>query len=116
MLDRRVGIRTTDRAEPPVKDRYGSRVHGEPGFHDNIRARRNLADATEDVRDRDQQSRTFRYMLALRDIAGEWTVAITGRDVIVDADGEFKIIGDPELVCRRRRPHHWELTARRVDG
>lgn len=116
MLGRRVGIRTTDREAPADHDRYGNRVHGEPGFHENIRARRDQIDASEDANDRDQQIRTFRYMLELTDVGGEWTVAITGRDVIVDGDAEFKIIGDPELVYRRRRPHHWELTARRIDG
>lgn len=119
LLDRRVIIRR--RAGTPNRDTHGNvdRV-----FSDSppIPARRDQTAATEDDSGRDQQTETTRWTFPFStwlpdaDPPQSWQVGIAGRDRI-DDDGEvWEVIGNPELMYRRRRPHHWEAIARRVEG
>ena len=80
------------------------------------RALRDLAKIDEDTSDRDQQARTYRYLIEPRDRATGALIPVTGYDRIVDNDETFEIIGTPEYVRQRRRGrvHHLELDARRV--
>ena len=97
-----------------TRDRHGVLVDDPtPGSTvARVRARRDQVAQGEDVAGRDQQSATFLYLLALRDEDGvEFTLAPSGRGWIVDADVRLEVVGPPELVHRRRRPHHWELRA-----
>lgn len=75
----------------------------------DVPTRRDQLQAVEDTTDRDQQARTFVYLF-LPD------VAIRGRDRIRDGDDVLEVIGEPDVVSRRRRPHHIEATARLVTG
>ena len=112
LLDREVSIVPV---VPGVKDRYGnaSSVAGEP--IDHVPARRDQVRAGEDVRDRDQQTREFVYSFPLRSDDGD-ELELTGYGRIVDGDDTFEIVGTPELLHRRRRPHHWEARAVLVEG
>lgn len=98
-----------------AEDRYGNvaRVPG-PAIA-GVPARRDQVAVAEDLRDRDQQARTIVYSLALRAADGS-VLELTGRDRIVDGDETFEIVGSPELLFRRRRPHHWEATVSLVEG
>jgi hypothetical protein len=80
-----------------------------------IPARRDQTAGAEDVIDRDQQTTTVLYSLALRTLTGD-QVVLSGRDRIVDGDETFEIVGPPELLYRRRRPHHWEARAVLIEG
>jgi hypothetical protein len=112
LLDRRISIITTAAA---AKDRYGNTGRSVAATLAEVPARRDQVDADEDVRDRDQQARTFTYLIALRAEDGT-AVALTGRDRIRDGLETLEILGSPELVRRRRLPHHWEARAVVVEG
>lgn len=90
-------------------DAYHDRHRGPGAEIPNVPTRRDQLQATEDTNDRDQQARTFVYLF-LPD------VAISGRDRIRDGDDVLEVIGEPDVVSRRRRPHHIEATARIVSG
>lgn len=112
LLNRTVSwIRTTQGTE----DRYGNASTVDAAPVAGIPARRDQVGAGEDQRDRDQQARTFVYTLPLRASDGT-LLEPTGRDRLVDGAETFEIVGSPELLYRRRRPHHWELTAVLVEG
>lgn len=96
-------------------DRYRSEVRTPGAPIAGIPARRDQVAADEDLRDRDQQARTFVYLLALRNATGA-AVAVSGRDRIVDGDDTLEIVGTPETMYRRRRPHHIEARAVIVEG
>lgn len=113
LLDRRVTI-TPRRVDG--EDDYGNErlVDGDPIA--DVRAARDLLDASEDEVDRDAQTRRFVYFLPARLDDGT-PLALDGYAVLEDVDGRFRIDGEPELVARRRggRPHHFELVAERTD-
>lgn len=90
-------------------DRYGNELRSAGTPVPDIPARRHQVAAGEEITDRDEQSRTFEYFF-LPD------VTITGRDRIVDGDDTLEVLGPPELVARRRRPHHIELRAYQIEG
>lgn len=96
-------------------DRYNNETRGPGAPIPDVRARRDQIAVAEDLRDRDQQSKTFRYLLALRSEAG-LAVVVTGRDRIQDGTETFEVVGSPETLYRRRRPHHLEATAVLVEG
>lgn len=112
LLDRRIAIQTTASG---AKDRYGNEARAVGSTLLNVPARRDQVGAAEDVRGRDQQARTFTYLIALRAEDGT-AVDLTGRDRIVDGDETLEILGSPELVRRRRLAHHWEARAVVIDG
>ena len=87
-------------------------VDGEPF---EVRASRELVKVEESTEQRDQQIRTYRYLLAPRDEDGE-ELEITGYDRLTDEDETFEISGEPEYPRRRNRArvHHIELTAWRA--
>lgn len=110
-LDRAVQVVTVTAGG---RDAYGDRIRtSTPGVE--IRARRDQVSAGEDIDDRDQQARTFQYVLELVDVNGD-SYTISGRDRIVDDGETLEVLGTPELVSRRRRPHHLELRAYRIEG
>lgn len=91
------------------RDRYNNVKHGPGPEIPDVPTRRDQLQATEDTTDRDQQARTFVYLFLP-------AVAIGGRDRIHDGDDVLEVIGEPDLISRRRRPHHIEATARIVSG
>lgn len=112
LLNRRVDVVVTTTG---VEDRYGNVARTVSATIADVPARRDQAAATEDVRDRDQQTRLFVYLLPLRGPDGT-VLDLAGADRIVDGDDTLEIVGTPELIARRRRPHHWEATARLLEG
>lgn len=98
-----------------AEDRYGDtgRTPGAPIA--GVPARRDQTSGAEDLENRDQQATTVLYTLALRALDGT-EVALTGRSRIIDGDETFEVVGPPELLYRRRRPHHWEARAELVEG
>lgn len=111
LLNRRVKLRGPVKSgAPPARDDYGNVVVAKGPESPLIRARRDQVGADEDVLNRDQQTRRFTYLLALYDVDGD-LVAPVGRGWVVDGDDTFAIDGEPELIYRRRRPHHWEIRA-----
>lgn len=120
LLDRRIGVASAEDTTPATRDAHGVAVRIPSPRIVNIPAARQLDDATEDTRARDEQARTFRYAVALENVAGvEIRLDARGWLYDVDADGNeetFEIVGEPELATRRGRPHHWEARARKVDG
>lgn len=121
LLDRRVTLTSPAApADPPVLDAFGNRVTSPATPIANVPARRDQIAQDENLAARDEQTRTYLYILALRNETGT-PVAITGRSTIDDVDDaghaqRLQVLGDPELVHRRRRPHHWEARARKVEG
>lgn len=112
-LDRTVTI--TPRVVADERDDRGNEVvvDGEPF---EVKASRELVKAEESHDQRDEQTRTYRYLLAPRDpVTGE-TITITGYDRLTDGDETFRIIGTPEYPRRRNRArvHHVELIAERT--
>lgn len=85
-------------------DRYGNEIRGAGTPIEGVPARRDQVEATEELLDRDQQSRTFRYWFP----AG---VAISGRDRIVDGAETLEVEGEPETVDGYRSAHHLEVRA-----
>ncbi len=110
MLNRRVTLRGPVKDAPPARDDYGNVIVDQGPESAVIRARRVQVGASEDVLDRDQQTGTWIYLLPLRDEVGG-LVAPVGRGWVVDGSETYQVDGEPELVYRRRRPHHWELQA-----
>lgn len=98
-----------------AEDRYGNTARTPGPAIAGIPARRDQTAGAEDVIDRDQQTTTVLYSLALRSLTGT-EVTLSGRDRIVDGDETFEIVGPPELLYRRRRPHHWEARAVLIEG
>ncbi len=90
-------------------DRYGNEIRSPGTPITGVRARRHQVAAAEEITDRDEQSRTFQYFLPP-------DVTVTGRDRILDGDDTLDVLGPPELVARRRRPHHIELRAYQIEG
>lgn len=90
-------------------DRYGNDVIGPGTPIEDVPARRWQVSASEEITDRDEQARTFTYDLPPG-------VAVTGRDRIIDGDDTLEVLGPPELVYRRRTPHHIELRAYLIEG
>lgn len=89
-------------------DDYGNEVETE-GTPVPTEARRDQLSSTEDVVDRDQQARTFRYFL-------KPTVVVNGRDLIRDDGQLHKIIGEPEVISNQLGPHHIEVLTELTDG
>lgn len=121
LLNRTVLLRHVAPAEPATRNAHGNTVRVPGPDSPPIPARRDQTSATENDADRDQQIQNVRYTLPLRvwipgDPGQAYEVELTGRDRIVDGDQVFEVVGTPELVYRRRRPHHWEATARLVEG
>ncbi len=85
-------------------DRYGNEIRGEGTPVTGVAARRNQSEATEELLDRDQQSRTFRYWLP----AG---TAISGRDRIVDGADTLEVEGEPATLHGHSAAHHLEVRA-----
>lgn len=82
----------------------------------DLRGLRELKVDEENVEERDQQIRSYRYIIEARHPDTGEVIAITGFDRLTDNDETFEIIGSPKYVVRRRRGivHHVELDARRV--
>jgi hypothetical protein len=115
LLDRRVSVVAVNAPAVGPKDAFGNRAKVAAEPVGPIRARRDQSSTDETIVDRDQQARTFVYLLELRTVAGD-EVTLSGRDRIHDGSEVLEIIGSPELVKRRRLPHHWEARAEIVDG
>lgn len=112
LLNRRVTyVPIVDGAE----DRLGNPARAAGPLVANIPARRSQSGAGEDLDTRDQERTEIVYTLALRSL-DRVTLDLSGRGQIVDGDDTFEIVGPPELVYRRRRPHHWRATVELVEG
>lgn len=100
LLDRHVAV-----AQRVVTgtDARGNDVISNGTVTTGIPAGRDLLDATEDVKVRDQQVRRFVYFLPRGTV-------ISGYDRIVDDGDVFEVEGDPKRIVRRRggREHHVE--------
>lgn len=90
-------------------DGYNNQHRGPGPEVPGIRTRRQQVAADEDIADRDQQARTYRYFF-------EASVAITGRDRIHDGPDILEVIGEPDRVDGMADTHHLEVTARIVSG
>ena len=79
-----------------------------------LAALRRLADDEEDVDQRDQQVRTWDYMIQARHPETGAVIDPTGYDWIVDGSDTLEIIGTPRQAVQRRRGrvHHLEFKAR----
>lgn len=98
-----------------AEDRYGNQATTPGTPIDDVPARRDQTSGDEDLVNRDQQVTTVLYSLALRALDGT-EVTLSGRSRIVDGAETFEILGPPELLYRRRRPHHWEARAVLIEG
>lgn len=86
-----------------------------------VPAYRHQLTAEEDTSDRDQQARTFVYMLPVEHVLEDETVVdvaelLSGRDRIVDGDETFEVLGTPIVATSRGRRHHVEARAFLVEG
>lgn len=113
ICDRTVTIRP--RATSGTRDGYGNKAKDFGPDVTDVLARRDMRSATEDLADRDQQTWEFLYLIALRAADGT-DVVLDGRSRIVDGVDVFEVVGTPELVTARRRPHHWEAKVQKVAG
>lgn len=104
-LDREVTVVTISDSGA---DDYGNEVASESGTF-TTRARREQLSATEDIMDRDQQARTFVYFFRP-------DVVITGRDRIHDDTLTLEVLGAPDVVEQKNRPHHLEVRAYVIEG
>jgi hypothetical protein len=110
LLNRTVALSwPTKSGAPPARDEYGNVVVTPSEPHTSILARRDQIAADENVDNRDQQTRRYLYLLPMRDTEGDPFDPPAGRGWIIDGDETLLIEGEPELVHRRRRPHHWEV-------
>jgi hypothetical protein len=100
-----------------TEDRYGNPARTDATPIPNVPAKRNplMAKTKEDELDREQETTLVLYVLALRSTDGV-EVAIGAHDKIVDGGLTFEVFGPPNLVHRRKDPHHWETRAIRVEG
>ena len=112
LLDRTVTIvpravtGTDARGNDVITD--GTPVEGVP-------AARDLKSTDEEHADRDQVNRRWDYFLPAFLDDGT-PVTIDAYAHLIDAGETLDLVGVPELVTRRRRPHrahHWELVAER---
>lgn len=81
-----------------------------------VGAARDQLTAEEDVLYSDRLSTRWRYFLALFG-TDDVPVAVDGYSRIEDGAEVLHVLGKPELITRRRRPHrphHWELVAEEV--
>jgi len=83
----------------------------------DVPAGRDLVDADETLRNRDQQRGEWIYFLPPATDDGT-AITITGHDRIVDGDDVFEVEGPVDHVTRRRggRLHHYEARVYRVEG
>lgn len=91
-----------------TEDDYGNQVTTE-GDPVEVMAARDQLTSTEDVADRDQQARTFRYFFEIGTV-------IDGRSILEDAGKRLKIVGEPEVFENVVGPHHIEAVAELVEG
>lgn len=113
MLDRLVTIRPTI---VTGRNARGDDVLGPGTPIVDVPAARELEATSEDHALEDLTTRRWVYFLPAFH-AGE-LLAVDDHALIDDVDGTFSIIGEPELVVRRRRrgrPHHYELVAERKE-
>jgi hypothetical protein len=92
----------------PSIDEYGNEVNVEQTPIAAM-AWREQTNATEDVSDRDQQVRSFRYFFKAN-------VTINGRDKIRDEGRILRVVGEPEKLTTQLRVHHIEVNAELIDG
>lgn len=71
--------------------------------------------AGEDTADRDQQAKTFQYLLET-DRPDGTPLGLSGRDRIVDGLEVLKILGTPVVATSRGRPRHVEARAYLIEG
>ncbi len=96
------------RVAASTPDEYGNQVETRLNPVRTWASREQLT-STEDVLDRDQQARTFRYFFTP-------SVTVDGRSFIKDGDQELRVIGEPEVVSTLLGPHHIEALAEIVEG
>lgn len=93
-------------------DGRGNAVWSDGTPVEGVSTSRDPLELSEDAGDdRDQQ--TARFVFFFLPAAGP--LALTGRDVIVDVDGRYEVIGQPDHVRRRLggAVHHVEAIAER---
>lgn len=83
---------------------------------ESVPAYRSQVSAEEDTADRDQQARTFVYVLPIEHGDDDLADLLTGRDRIVDVDGTFEVLGTPVVATSRGRRHHVEARAFLIEG
>jgi hypothetical protein len=110
LLDRRVTVRGRIVVG---KDDRNDDVLGPGPEHVDVPAARELEGADEQTDDRDAQERRFVYLIPARHRGT--MLSIDGYSEVDDGDETFSVVGEPELVVRRRggRPHHFELLVER---
>lgn len=82
---------------------------------EGIRAHRSQVGAGEDTTDRDQQARTFVYLLEPFREDGT-PLGLTGRDRIIDGAETLKVLGTPVVATSRGRTRHVEARAYVIEG
>ena len=89
-------------------DDYGNpiREEAEPV---EVYATREQLTSSEDILDRDQQARTFRYFFRP-------SVVIDGRSKIIDGDDTLRVVGEPEVLSSAVAKHHIEAIAELIEG
>lgn len=109
LFDREVTLRPMNVA---TEDARGNERRGAGEDVAGVPARRRQLSAEEDIGDRDQQARTFLYLLSPVAAA----LALTGRDRIVDGGEVLEVQGAPDVIRRRYRVHHVEARAYLIEG
>jgi hypothetical protein len=80
-----------------------------------VAAFRTQVAAGEDTATRDQQARTFLYLLE-PDRPDGTPLGLTGWDRIVDGPQVLKVLGSPIVASSRGRPRHVEARAYLIEG
>lgn len=109
LYDREVTLRPMN---VTAEDARGNETKSAGADVDGVPARRRQLTAEEDTDDRDQQARTFLYFLPATGAA----IALSGRDRIVDGGQVLEVLGAPDVIHRRYRPHHVEARAFLIEG
>lgn len=117
LFDRTVALVITAAAAEDARGnetRSSTTLAGVPAFRSQL-------GADEDTDDRDQQARTFTYLLPVihvddDELAHDIGDLLSGRDRIVDGDDTLEILGAPVVATSRGRRRHVQARAYLLDG
>jgi hypothetical protein len=112
-FDRTVDLEITG---PTGESARGNETRGASTTIAGVPAYRAQVGAEEDTADRDQQARTFEYLLPPVHEEHDVAELLSGRDVIVDGDERLEVLGTPEVATSRGRRRHVLVRAYYVSG
>lgn len=112
-FDRTVDLEITG---PTGEDARGNETRATTTTIVGVPAYRAQVAVAEDLADRDQQARTWQYLLPPEHDGNDVADLLSGRDRIVDGDETFEVLGAPELATSRGRRKHVLARAYLVEG